>query len=112
MWLNWLCLVVYCISYTTQEIQTFPKYLGHMTSMAKVPAFPVQYSTFRNVYWVLELPVWQNVGMRHPAAATFLAWCIEEYLTTVIAYLPENGGSTRVSTDLQVHKARWTGFKQ
>jgi len=30
----------------------------------------------------------------------------------VTAYPAESGGSTRVSTDLQVHKARWTGFQQ
>jgi len=44
-------------------------------------------------------------------AVTALVWCGREHLTILIAHLPVNGGSARMSNALEIQTARWLGFQ-
>jgi hypothetical protein len=59
----------------------------------------------------MQLPAYQNEGVRHLDTATAVAWRGEEHLTTLVSHFPGNGGSTRMSSALQAQTARWLGFQ-
>jgi len=51
----------------------------------------------------MQLLAYQNEGMCHLAAATALAWCAEERLvTTLAAHFPGSGGSTWLSSTINL----------
>jgi len=54
----------------------------------------------------MQLPAFQNEGVRHLDIATSVAWCEEEHLTTLAAHVPGNGSSARMSNALQEQTAR------
>jgi hypothetical protein len=88
-----------------------PKELGQVTLVAKQPDPAVQSSSFENVNWEMQLPAYQNEGLRQLAAATAPVWCEERHLTALAAHLSRNVGENRMSSALQVQMARWLGFQ-
>jgi hypothetical protein len=90
-----------------QVFNTSPK-ICHVTSVAKELDPSSHFNGFENVDWDMQLAAYQNEGVRHLSAAIAVAWCAEEHLTTLAAYLKGNGGGAWMSGSLQVQGAPMT----